>query len=122
MSLEIVVTERNAGTYLITMEGRLDTNTYSGFDEEIAPLLTGSAKVLILDMAKLEYISSMGLRSINLARKAMKAHEGYLVFVNLQPLIEKIFDIVSPLPREAVFASVDEADRYLDRLQKKEPE
>ncbi len=120
MSLEIVVTERNVGTYLVTLEGRLDTNTYSQFDEKVAPLLTGSARLLILDMAKLDYISSMGLRSVNLARKAIKSHEGHVVFVNLQPLIEKIFEIVSPLPREAVFASVDEADWYFDRLQKKE--
>jgi anti-sigma B factor antagonist len=122
MSLEIIITERHAGTYLVTMEGRLDTNTYFDFDGKMAPLLTGSARVLILDMAKLDYISSMGLRSINNARKAMKSHEGHMAFTNLQPLVQKIFEIVSPLPEEAVFAGVEEADRYFDWLQKKESE
>ena len=52
----------------------------------------------------------------------MKSHDGQVVFANLQPLIQQIFEIVTPLPQDAVFTGVEEADRYFDCLQKKESE
>jgi len=39
-----------------------------------------------------------------------------------QPQIRKVFDIVTALRREAIFSSMQEADRYVDMLQKKEIE
>jgi anti-sigma B factor antagonist len=122
MSLVVTVTERHEGSYLITLEGRLDSNTYFEFEDKIHPVLTSSPRLLIFDLEKLDYISSMGIKSIVTARKAIEARDGHLVLINLQPQIRKVFEIVAALPREAVFASVEDADQYFDMVQKQELE
>jgi hypothetical protein len=38
---------------------------------------------------------------------------------DLQPQIEKVFEIAAALPSETLFSSVAEADEYFDRMQKK---
>jgi anti-anti-sigma factor len=122
MSLVITVTERLEGSYLITLEGKLDSNTYLEFEEAIAPVLSSSPRLLVLDLEKLDYISSMGIKSIVTARKAVKSRDGHLILINPQPQIRKVFEIVAALPREAVFFSIKEADQYFDMVQKREIE
>jgi hypothetical protein len=39
------------------------------------------------------------------------------VFINLQPQIKKVFDILNALPSLKVFASIQELDGYLDAMQ-----
>ncbi len=42
--------------------------------------------------------------------------------INLQPQIRKVFDIVKAIPDSSIFASIDELDKYLDSIQRKEKE
>jgi anti-sigma B factor antagonist len=122
MSMQNGIIKRYEGSYLITLEGRLDSNTYLEFEERIGPVLSSSPRLLIFDLEKLDYISSLGIKSIVNARKAVEAQAGHVVLIKLQPQIRKVFEIVSALPREAVFFSVEEADRYFDMVQKQELE
>jgi hypothetical protein len=39
------------------------------------------------------------------------------VFINLQPQIKKVFEILNALPSLKVFASIQELDNYLDAMQ-----
>ena len=39
--------------------------------------------------------------------------------MNLQPQIEKVFEIIKALPDQRIFKDIEELDRYLDRMQKK---
>jgi anti-sigma B factor antagonist len=122
MSLQVSITTGQEGSYLITLGGRLDTNTYLDLEERIGPVLKSSPRLLVFDLEKLEYISSMGIKSLVTARKAVKSQDGHVVLINPQPQIRKVFDIVSALPREAIFSSRQEADRFFDMVQKKEIE
>jgi anti-anti-sigma factor len=122
MSLQVSITPGDEGSYLITLEGRLDTSTYLDLDERLRPVLTSSPKLLVFNLEKLDYISSMGIKSIVSARKAVKSKDGHVILLNPQPQIRKVFDIVSALPREAIFSSRQEADRFFDMVQKKEIE
>jgi anti-anti-sigma regulatory factor len=56
---------------LITLEGRLDSNTYLDFEERIRSVLTGSPRLLIFDLEELEYISSMEIWSFNTVQEAV---------------------------------------------------
>ena len=120
MSLKVTVEKRKEGCYLITLDGRIDTLTYLAFEEKVDPLLVPGTEVLMLDMKDLNYISSMGLRSIFKARKLLKPHDGKLIAINIQPHIAKVFDVVLALPKESIFQSVQEADEYFDYIQQKE--
>ena len=122
MSFNVQVESKTEGVYFITLEGRLDTETYPLTEKKLMPLASGQARVMIFNLAKLEYISSMGLRVVLKVRKAIDARKGTLVMTNVQPQIQKVFEIANALPAQSIFASVEEADRYLDRMQNLELE
>lgn len=119
MSLDIHITPSADRTRRVALTGRLDTHTYQALDEKLAPLLAGDLKSLVLDLAGLDYISSAGIRSIFKARKALAARGGKVLVVNPQAQIQKVFDVVKAVPLNEIFASVAEADAYLDAMQRK---
>jgi len=122
MALKIDIKEQKEGVYVVRLKGRLDTDTYLSFDESVKPYLAPSTKVLILDMSVLEYITSIGLGSIFQVRKTIEAVGGKLIITNPQPQIKKVFEIVKALPKSLIFESIEEIDKYLDTMQKKEIE
>ena len=82
-------------------------------------ILENPPDVIIFDMEFADYISSTGIRVLLKTKKAMKATNGRMVFMNLQPQIQKVFDILKAIPSLKVFASVEELDEYLDLMQKR---
>ena len=75
----------------IAPEGRLDTTTAPMLDEELNASLSG-VTALIFDFAKLEYISSAGLRVLLGAQKTMNA-QGSMVIRNANADIIGVFEI-----------------------------
>ena len=110
---------RENGNQRVEVGGRLDTHTYGELDDRLTLVLAAKVQSLLLDLAQLDYISSAGVRSIFRARKLLSARSGTLVIANAQPQVQKVFDIVKAVPLSEIFRSVEEADAYLDRIQKK---
>lgn len=117
--LEITVENQSEGRVRVALNGRLDTQTYAQCEQRLQPLLTAATRVLVFDMAKLDYLSSMGLRVLMKTNRALAAHGGKCLLTRLQPPIRTVIDIANALPPENVFASVEEADRYLDLMQRR---
>lgn len=116
------IEKRELGTWVVCPEGRLDSNTAAVFEEKTAPFLTPGTKVLILDLKNLTYLSSAGVRVIFKIRRALVSNHAAFIMTHLQPQIRKVFEIINALPDVAIFESMEEADRYLDAIQKKEIE
>lgn len=104
------------GVYIVSPSGRLDTGTYPVLEEHVDVVLRENPHTLVFDMQRLDYISSMGVRVIAKAQRAMKAYNGKVILLNLQPQIQKVFDIIKALPSQQVFSSMGELDDYLDRI------
>ena len=119
MSLSIEIAPAGNGIQRVALAGRLDTHTYGELDQQLSPVLGSKIQSLILDLAGLDYISSAGVRSIFKARKALASRGGKVVVVNPKPQIQKVFDVVKAVPLDEIFSSVQEADAYLDAMQKK---
>ncbi len=122
MVLQVDIKAQGDGAYVISLIGRLDGETYRFFDEEIKPLFMETTKLLVFDMDKLDYVSSIGMGVIFHARKVMEDNQGKIVMVNLQPQIKKVFDMVKLLPAKGLFESMEELDKYLDGVQSREKE
>ncbi len=119
MDLQIRIDPLLNGSRRVALGGRLDTHSYDELDRQLEPLLDGSVHSLVLDLGALEYISSAGIRSIFKLRKALAAHSGKVLVLNPQPQIQKVFDVVKAVPMNEIFASAEEADAYLDAMQRK---
>ncbi|MBP9988848.1 MAG: STAS domain-containing protein [Ruminococcus sp.] len=80
------------GTKLtMSLEGRLDTTTAPQLENEISTSLEGVTE-LVFDFAKLEYISSAGLRIMLSAQKVMNK-QGEMVIKNVCDDIVEVFEI-----------------------------
>lgn len=106
------------GVYILSPAGRLDTSTYPILEERVDVVLQEKPHTLVFDMERLDYISSMGVRVIAKAQKTMKDYNGRVALLNLQPQIQKVFDIIKALPSQQVFSNMNELDDYLDRMQR----
>ena len=104
---------QDAGAVTVKLSGSLDTATAPELDRQLAPVLGGPVKDLVFDLAHLKFISSAGLRLFSTVRKTLKGRGGQVSFVNLQPQIQEVFEIMKSLPGVAVFKDVAELDRYL---------
>jgi anti-anti-sigma factor len=106
-------------TKTVALEGRLDTDTADEFDKELKYLMGTAVKILVFDMAKLDFVSSAGLSSLFRVQKEMKSRGGKTLMVHLQPQVRKVFEIVKTVDLETVFRNVKELDEYLDAIQNK---
>ena len=78
--------KQNGANLEIALEGRLDTVTSPELEKELKASLDG-ADTLTLDFAKLDYISSAGLRVLLSAHKQMSAKGGMKV-VNVNEIVK----------------------------------
>jgi sigma-B regulation protein RsbU (phosphoserine phosphatase) len=108
------------GRVVVQVGGRLDAMTFGELDEAMLGLLPRLPDdgTVVIDLAALEYVSSAGLRSFAKIRKSMRARGGHTLLLNPQPQVRKVFDIVKAVPVNEVFASTQELDAYLDRMQR----
>ena len=78
-------------TLTIALEGRLDTTTSPDLEETLAASLDG-ATALVFDFAKLDYLSSAGLRVLLSAQKRMNK-QGSMKLVHVNDAVKEVFDI-----------------------------
>jgi anti-anti-sigma factor len=103
----------------LSLEGELDAVTAPELEQFIATNLQETVTTLVLDLSKLSFISSAGLRIFAKTRKAVQARGGTVCFVNLSPQVEKVFEIVKAAPPSQVFRNHEELDIYLARMQQR---
>ena len=89
MSLKIE--KKNTETKTLALIGRLDTVTAPELEAEISAILS-TAESLVLDMEKLEYISSAGLRVILKTQKALTQKAG-LKLIHVSDEVREVFEI-----------------------------
>lgn len=118
MPFKVQLAQKEPGVFNVALSGPLDTATYSIFEKHLEPLLISTTKVILLDMTGVHYISSMGIGSIFKINTMATQLGGKFLIVNLQPQIKKVFETVKALPA-SIFKSIEEADEYLNEVQKK---
>ena len=88
----MTITKNLNGTALeIALEGRLDTMAAPDLEAELNKSM-GGAESLVLDFAKLDYISSAGLRVLLSAHKTMSAKGGMKV-INVNEIVQEVFEV-----------------------------
>lgn len=103
----------------VSLSGRIDNHTAPELKEEIDRLLAGPAKTLVLDMAKVDMVTSAGIGTIVAAQETAKHRGGDLAMNHLQPQVKRVFEIMSLVPTLNVFESQRELDEYLIKVQER---
>lgn len=91
-----VTAMRHADVLVVAVTGRIDYMNAEDFKSALQPHLLNCAAggdQVVLDLARLEYVSSAGLRVLMIAAKDVRARKGRFVAVSLQPVVREIFEI-----------------------------
>jgi anti-sigma B factor antagonist len=113
-----------ADTLVLSVAGRLDHDSCETFGAELQPFLDDASvgRLIVLDLAGLEYVSSAGLRLIMLAGKQVSSQGGKIAIAAMRPLVAEIFHIsrfsllfeIHPGVREALVAASPQAAAAFD--------
>ncbi len=86
-----IVKTKNGEELVIAPEGMLDTANAPAFDAEMEAAVAETTK-LVLDFAKVQYISSSGLRVLLKAQKKVAA-SGEMKLVNVSAAVKEVFEL-----------------------------
>lgn len=119
MELKVGIEHVKHGMVIVSPVGSIDTTTCKFLDAEITKALKRSVTTLVLDMTGVDYITSRGVSTIARTRAALKQKGGELAIINMQPQVQKAFEIMCLVPALNVFSNRDELDEYLGKVQSK---
>lgn len=90
----MTITKANNGdTVVLTVEGRVDTNTSPVLQKAILEAFQ-SVRNLTLDLGKVQYVSSAGLRALLIGQKTATSKGGIMEVINVQPMVKSVLDTV----------------------------
>jgi len=124
MEIRIDASMKSTKHVVIQLFGRLDGQASEKFEKLINELIENEpvGYSITLDMGDVSYISSLGIRLIMTTNRKISANQGQLVLANMQKPVKHVIEIAKVLPTWSLFASVEEADRYFDTMQKQAEE
>lgn len=92
------LTEKRNGTVVVLgASGRIDHQTADAFRQALEPYLencSADGDRLAIDMSKVDYVSSVGLRALLLASKKAGAQKGKIAVAAMPPSVSEVFRIV----------------------------
>lgn len=118
MALTVNVVEGRSFSKTVFLEGRLNNDTVAVLDQALARIVATPTRVVVFDLADLEYISSAGLRSFFRVQKVMVQRGGRAVLLSPRPPVQKVLEIANATDLTAVYATAEDLDRYLDEVQR----
>jgi anti-sigma B factor antagonist len=116
MPLKTKITKKKDYAYFVELEGSIDSDTHSELERELAEIINKETKAVIFDMAKVNYISSIGIKVVIDTKKSLGKNNASFAMINLQPQIKKVFDAMKILPMFDIFDDMPEADKYIDQI------
>ena len=86
------------GVTVIAPSGRIDTTTSGAVEAAIRREVDGGARDLVIDFARVEYISSAGLRVFLVLARRMRDLQGRLVLCALPEPVRQVFRLAGFMP------------------------
>ena len=78
---------------VLAFEGRLDTQTSPDAQQQLTRLIEEGETKILVNLEKVDYISSAGLRVLLVVAKQLKTTDGELRIYSLNEVVKEVFDI-----------------------------
>jgi len=88
-----IVEKKLGRVNVISLSGRLDAYSATEVEKKLDSLIEAGQPRLVIDLEKLEYISSSGLRVFLAALKKTRKLQGDIKLACMKPFIKEVFDI-----------------------------
>ncbi len=94
---------------VVTVEGRIDTVNAPEFELCMLECMAKGHRDFIVDLSRLDYISSAGLRIVLSVAKKAKAAGGGIACCSLHGVVKKVFDVSGFANILPIYESLDKA-------------
>lgn len=94
---------------IIVVSGKIDAATSKDLDAALKRLIDQNKTRLVVDMEKVEFLSSSGIRVLMAAQNRLRKMDGGLILTSLQPFVKEVFVITGANRFFAIFQSQAEA-------------
>lgn len=101
-----------ADQLVIAVAGRLDSNSAPDLEQALLPRMQERSGV-ILDLHRVDYVSSAGLRVLLKAAKVARSKDHRLALAGLAPQVQEVFDISG---FTAIFKIYDNRQKAIEAL------
>ncbi|OGV70638.1 MAG: hypothetical protein A3K19_01005 [Lentisphaerae bacterium RIFOXYB12_FULL_65_16] len=88
-----IVESRQGDVLILKVKDRLDSTTAGAFEKHVTGAIEGGSRLIVLDCAELNYVSSAGLRAFLTGAKLAKSKQGRLVIGCPQVQVKEILDM-----------------------------
>ena len=88
-----IAEKKQGNVNVLSLSGRLDAYCATELEKKLNSLIESGQNFLVLDLEKLEYISSSGLRVFLASLKKTKKQQGDIKLACMKPFIKEVFDI-----------------------------
>lgn len=93
----------------ITLDGRLDIAGTQAIDMPFTALTTTRKAGILVDMGKVSFLASIGMRTLLSCAKAASNRGGQMVLVNPQPPLKEVLDTSGVTSLIPVFPDIESA-------------
>lgn len=107
-----IIIRRNineSGSVVAEIDGYLDAHTVVGFEEQMNSLIEAGASRIVVDLERLNYISSAGIGAMIGLVQRLRRSSGDLVLVRPSPKVQKILDLLGFTEIFKIVSTEDEA-------------
>ncbi len=84
---------KEGGAVVVALGGRLDAVTAPEYERQVHELVDAGESRIVIDLAELSYISSVGLRGLLLTSRLLKEKSGQLRFANVTGNVRSVFNM-----------------------------
>ncbi len=89
--------------------GRLDSATSPELERTVLECIEQGCRSMVIDLGRMDYVSSAGLRVILLAGKKLRGTQGKLVLADMHDSVRDVFEMSGFLSIFAVTPDVEQA-------------
>jgi anti-anti-sigma factor len=89
------VVEINAGANKLVLSGRLDSTTVAAVETPFTAAIAATGRSAMLDLTRLDFISSLGIRLLLSAARVVARRGGRVVLFGAQPMVAEVLTAMS---------------------------
>ena len=98
---------------IIMVAGRIDAATSKDLESTLNDLIEKNNTTIVIDLAGVEYISSVGLRVMLAALKKVRPKQGDVKLAALQPFVKEVFEITGFTKLFTIYPNQGEAISHI---------
>jgi anti-anti-sigma factor len=111
--MEMFQSTSDNGILTLTVSGRIDADTTGQFQDALNGFIDQGERKIVLDIAGVDYVSSVGLRALLVGAKRLSPLGGKMVISAPHPRVLKLLELAGFMSILPITATRDEA---LERL------